>query len=299
MLFKRILCGLAFLLLVQPQLTYSISDSWKKVAVIGALGITAYGLYKMRHWLFAPSTQASNPIDYQRNNELLLPDDLKEHAHQKNVELHHLRVITQEGSTCGFHAVINAKAIQHLVECNQAITSDNVQQKAMRYLARSASDYNLSTQENLTDDQIEQLMDHPLVKLNNGHILHNRKSLDERGMKHVVSNIHCAGISQVTSYVPSQVAEAQLFQDAMAQIRNQQNVIMHLICNLDDSHWVTVSVIKQNGITKIYYGDSLNSQITSATKNLEVTSFWDRLVNWLPSRNASKLQYLSTIISSL
>ena len=139
----------------------------------------------------------------------------------------------QTGSTCGYHATFNAKAIQDLVQEGKAITEKNVQEYARKYF-HHLSNHSLET--------VEIIMLARVLGLKNVYFLAYDKKI---GVK------------------PAGVFDVEHDLDTMLQTaKTKKAALAHFICNTGN-HWVLLSLIKKPGKKPyLVYLDSINGKVT-------------------------------------
>jgi len=178
-----------------------------------------------------------------------LPQELQ------NTHLTHLAVSRQNDSTsCGYHATFNAWAVQELITREISITGEYIQQLAMQHHQLILPDHLLeigfSNNPNKPDYILE--LAQRIGLTDNLYFLNyaakgnnvNGKVFDVGGVRDNLNH----------SYVE--------FLETIRYRDNEGVLVGHIICNYNNGHWTTFSVVKKpNQVPEIYYMNSTNASL--------------------------------------
>jgi hypothetical protein len=162
----------------------------------------------------------------------------------------------QEAGSCGSRSVVNALALQNLVENNVPISAQNIQYRAQKYEKihiqngmTSREQINFARQFKLQHAYVMAIL--PLDLCNNSQV-----------NKFPFTIIESVDLKLVNIY-----REAEILENIVTTIRSQRNIIAHFLCHLDGEtvrkgHAVVITLIKRaSKPTQMVYMDSNNLPI--------------------------------------
>lgn len=146
-----------------------------------------------------------------------------------------IRVIQQTGSSCGYHSVYNAQAVETLALAGMPLTAASIVQEAVQYR-------NFIQRDAILGDTIIDLANQ--LGIANLYCINGRNGLAFAGSSQDAQDGH------------------QFLNDVRTQRQHVQPMIGHFVVNTG-GHWVVFSVIKNPGQeATIVYMDSMNTQLS-------------------------------------
>jgi hypothetical protein len=172
-----------------------------------------------------------------------------------NKHLTHLEVSRQADATsCGYHATFNAWALQELVTRELPITSEYIQQLASQHHRLIIPDHMLEigySNNPFRPDYILELAQrigltdnlYFLTYFAKGNSI-NGKVFDSAGMRDNLDHTYSEFLETIRH-------------------RDSEGVLVgHIICNYNNGHWTTFSVVKRpNQVPQVYYMNSTNASL--------------------------------------
>ncbi len=187
-------------------------------------------------------TNVSNALDSSGN--IQLPKELQ------NKHLTHLAVSRQNDSTsCGYHATFNAWALQELITREGFITGKDVQQLALQHHRLILPDHLLEIGYSNNPDKPDYIIElaQRVGLTDNLYFLNYRTEGNTFGIAGVRDNLN-------HSYVE--------FLETIRYRDDEGVLVGHIICNYNNGHWTTFSVVKRpNHVPEIYYMNSTNASL--------------------------------------
>ncbi len=173
----------------------------------------------------------------------------------ENKNLTHLAVSRQNDSTsCGYHATFNAWALQELITREELITGQAVQELAMQYHHLILPDHLLEIGHSSNPDKPDYILE-----------LAQRVGLTD--------NVYFLNYAAQGNTINGKIFDVAGVQDKLnhdyveflqtIRYRDGEGVLVgHIICNYNNAHWTTFSVVKRpNQVPEIYYMNSTNASL--------------------------------------
>lgn len=163
------------------------------------------------------------------------------------VKIKIIPVSQQSGFTCGYHTAANLKTIQTRCELDQRINTESFAHDAQENLLIEAEDRFLE------DDEVYELA----------------QVLDIKNFM-ILGSINGAQSGQPVVYLPTTLVNQKEY---FKRIKNAQNIEINLATNLNNNHWVAISIVKKNGQATIYYMDSTNNGLPKGSRQEYIVNF--------------------------
>lgn len=189
--------------------------------------------------------------------------DIKTPLQPSGIPLHVLGVRPQLNNTCGYHTACNLSVIQGLIETRRPVAGNVLHDNLL-------ANEIIRTQRMLEDWEVLEVTQDPRVRLNNFMILGSEM---ERGGQGVTPY----------PYIPlrpgEELSEAQFNERIndqiayFATIKTSKNIVANLALNLDNIHWVGLSIVKKDGILTLYYVDSLNRGLSKGSRAYDLIEY--------------------------